>query len=100
MKIEFYKPESEILPTKLRFKIDGVQVCYERVHDAFAYDFTFYGDVASEEQAMNEIVSIFCSQSYDHGGKWREVKREKNYAKEYEWDSYTYRVYFRVRDAG
>ena len=74
MKIEFYIPKSEKIPTRLRLKVDGVNVYYQRLHDQFGYDFEFF-DI-TEEKAMEitkHLASVMSDQSYDHGSEWRVV---------------------------
>ncbi len=100
-KIKFYIPEVEKIPTKLRLKVNGKDVFYERVNGKFAYDFSFFDHELNE--AMNitkEIAIIMCDQSYDHGASWKiisieEVKQEERYC-----IGYIIRVNFRMRDAG
>lgn len=102
MKIEFYIPKDEMIPTRLRVKVDGeIDVYYERLPDAFGFKFDFFkhqGVTLEMATAItDEIVSRMISQSYDHGAQWREcgVREIVND----EWDL-SITVFFRVRDAG
>lgn len=77
MKIEFYIPKGEMIPTRLRVKVDReIDVYYERLPDAFGFKFDFFKhqgvtlEMATE--ITDEIVSRMVSQSYDHGAQWRE----------------------------
>ena len=101
MKIQFYIPDDEIIPTQLRVKIDDkYDVYYSRVHDEFAWDFTFYNEAKDcYETLLDEMVFRMCSQSEDHGSSWRETKREIIEKSEDRWSSIVVRVYFRIRDA-
>lgn len=42
MKVKFYIPKDETIPTRLRLKVDERDVYYESVKDKFAYDFQFF----------------------------------------------------------
>ena len=110
--IDTYKPKNEYIPTELRLKVSGfedhpdMQVLYFRVPGEFAYQFTFYHTLLWQENtrkccedALSKIVSAMCSQSYDHGASWRDIKTEYL---ENESDVYhsTFKVNFYVRDAG
>lgn len=100
MSIEFYIPKSEAIPTRLRLKVDGIDVYYGRVPDQFGYDFEFFGE--AKERAMEitkKLAAIMCSQSYDHGSEWRvvsigPVEQDERYK-----CSEIVRVLFRVRDS-
>lgn len=48
MKIEFYIPKNEKIPTSLRLDVDGKRVIYNRVKDIFAYDFHFFNHTEEE----------------------------------------------------
>jgi hypothetical protein len=102
VKIEFYIPKDEKIPTRLRVKVDEtIDVYYERLHDAFGYKFEFFRHqgvtLEMATTITDEIVSRMVSQSYDHGAQWREcgVREVVNN----EWDL-SITVFFRVRDAG
>ena len=102
MKIEFYIPKDEMIPTQLRVKVDdAIDVYYKRLPDAFGFKFEFFkhqGVTLEMATAItDEIVSRMISQSYDHGAQWREcgVREIVND----EWDL-SITVFFRVRDAG
>ncbi len=100
MKVDFYIPKDQTIPTRLRLKVDGIDVYYSRLHDQFGYDFEFYG--VTEEKAMEiteNLTAIMCSQSYDHGSQWRvtaiyPVEQDERYKA-----SEIVRVIFRVRDS-
>ena len=102
MKIEFYVPEYQVIPTQLRVKVNGsIDVYYARLPDAFGFKFDFFkSQGATLEVATaitDEIVSRMIWQSYDHGAQWREcgVREIVND----EWNL-SITVFFRVRDAG
>lgn len=102
MKIEFYIPKDETIPTRLRVKVDGeIDVYYERLPDAFGFKFEFFQHQGvTQEMATaitDEIVRRMESQSYDHGAQWRECGVREIYMDE--WDL-SITVFFRVRDAG
>lgn len=101
MKIDFYIPKSEKIPTKLRLYADGHYVTYQKLDDCLGYDFNFFSDVeANEAVALSKtIASVMCDQSYDHGAQWRIVSisvldQEDRYKL-----GEIVRVIFRVRDA-
>ena len=99
MKIEFYIPKDQTIPTRLRLKVDGLDVYYDKVDDAFAYDFTLWGKARENGTAIvDEIVRRLCNQSYDHGSEWRETKREVIEEGVMDWEPIVIRVYFRVKD--
>ena len=102
MKIEFYIPKDEMIPTRLRVKVDdNIDVYYERLTDAFGWKFDFFkfqGVTLEMATAITDaIVAKMVSQSYDHGAQWREcgVREIVND----EW-GLSITVFFRVRDAG
>lgn len=102
MKIKFYIPESQMIPTQLRVKVDeNIDVYYDRTPDAFGWKFEFFKHQGvTLEMAIaitDEIVSKMISQSYDHGAQWRECGVRKIVNDE--WDL-SITVFFRVRDAG
>ena len=104
MKIEFYKPNDEIIPTGLRLMIeDGenrIQVYYSMCQGEFAYDFQFYNCPEGKEQAyLDQIANIMCMQSYDHGSEWRKTKSELIKAEDPLFGKDTYRIYFRRKDS-
>lgn len=102
MKIEFYIPKDETIPTQFRLKVDGMDVYYEKVDGEFAYDFTLFGKAKeTATEIVDRIVSIMCNQSYDHGAEWREIKTKRMilYSPVEEWDHLIIRVYFRIKDA-
>ena len=102
MKIEFYVPDYQVIPTQLRVKVDDTfDVYYDRLPDEFGWKFQFFKSQGiTLEMAVaitDEIVSRMVWQSYDHGAQWRErgVREIVND----EWEL-SISVFFRVRDAG
>lgn len=102
MKIEFYIPKGEKIPTQLRVKVDdAIDVYYDRLPDVFGWQLVFFKHqgVNSEmaTSIADEIVREMIWQSYDHGAQWRERG-----VREVEEDEFNIciKVYFRVRDAG
>ncbi len=100
MKIEFYIPKDEEIPTRLRLKVDdSIDVYYKKLSNVFAYTFDFFVQNVNLEIAteiVDEIVSRMKSQSYDHGAQWRECEVRDIVNDEY---SLSITVYFRVRDS-
>ena len=100
MKIEFYIPKDEEIPTRLRLKVDdSIDVYYKKLSNVFAYTFEFFVQNVNLEIATEivaEIVSRMKSQSYDHGAQWRECGVRDIVNDEY---SLSITVYFRVRDS-
>lgn len=101
MKIEFFIPRNETIPTALRLKIDDrYDVDYKRLPDKFAYAFTFFksqGVTEDMARLMTEaIIDRMVSQSYDHGQQWR-----ADWIWEWGQDEYTYTVTmgFRIKDS-
>lgn len=102
MKIEFYIPEDEMIPTALRVKVeDTIDVYYSRLPDAFGWKFEFFKfQGVTLEMAIaivDEIVTRMVSQSYDHGAQWRECGAREIVNDEFK---LCVTVFFRVRDAG
>lgn len=102
MKIEFYTPEDEIIPTRLQLRVDGeIDVYYEGLRDEFGYKFDFFkqqGVTLELATAItDEIVGRMISQSYDHGAQWRECRIREIVNDEW---NLSITVYFYVRDAG
>ena len=102
MKIVFYTPKGEVIPTQLRVKVDGsIDVYYERLPDEFGFKFDFFkhqGVTLEMATAItDEIVRKMISQSYDHGAQWRECGVREIVNDEWE---LSITVFFRVRDAG
>ena len=101
MATEFFIPKNEIIPTRLRLKVDERDVFYERVQSCFGYIFEILDatDKEAVEIATN-IAHIMENQSYDHGASWRIVSVELLEQDErYRIAPYVL-VKFRVRDAG
>lgn len=100
MKIEFYIPKDEEIPTRLRLKVDdSIDVYYKKLSNVFAYTFEFFVQNVNLEIAteiVDEIVSRMKSQSYDHGAQWRECGARDIVNDEY---SLSITVYFRVRNS-
>lgn len=101
MKIDFYIPKGQAIPTQLRVKVDEtIDVYYECTpNGGWKFEFFKHQGVTLEmaEAITDEIVSKMIWQSYDHGAQWREcgVREIVND----EWDL-SITVFFRVRDAG
>lgn len=101
--IEFYIPEDQTIPTRLRLKNGKVHIYYERLNDRFGYEFELY-EIDDKEQAENivkEIADMMCVQSYDHGQEWRVVDIE---CVEFDDNSFLgksgkWQVEFRIRDS-
>lgn len=100
MKIEFYIPKDQTIPTNLRLKIDDkYDVHYQRGTPDFSWIFEFYGPNVEEKyiDLLNEIVKTMEYQSYDHGAEWIETKRTI-----FPFDKYSppkVKVHFRIRDS-
>lgn len=101
MKIEFFIPENESIPTALRLKVDDTyDVFYTRLPDKFAYAFTFFksqGVTENLARLMTEaIIDRMVGQSYDHGQQWR-----ADWVWEWGQDEYTYTVTmgFHIKDS-
>lgn len=102
MKIDFYIPKDETIPTRLRVKVDeSLDVYYERLPDAFGYKFEFLQSqgvtLGMATAITDEIVSRMISQSYDHCARWMECGIREIVINDF-WLRIT--VHFRVRDAG
>lgn len=102
MKIKFYIPKDQTIPTTLRVRVDdSIDVYYDHLPNEFGYKFEFFKHqgVTLEMATVitDAIVSRMISQSYDHGAQWREcgVREVVND----DWDL-SITVFFRVRDAG
>lgn len=100
MKVKFYIPKDETIPTRLRLKVDERDVYYERAKDKFAYDFQFF-ETEKEDclKIAEELAQIMSFQSEDHGKSWRVtdisiVEQEEKYAV-----GTIVRVSFRIRDS-
>lgn len=101
MATEFYIPKDEIVPTRLRLKVDGRDILYERAHSCFGYIFEVL-DATDEEaiEVATSIAHIMENQSYDHGVSWRIVSIELIKQDERYQIAPRVLVIFRVRDAG
>lgn len=71
--VEFYIPDSEVVPTKLRLLVDGKHIPYTKLTNQFGYDFEFNNGETDAEafELANYLAQIMCDQSYDHGSEWR-----------------------------
>ncbi len=100
MKIEFFVPKDESVPTKLRLRVDDtIFVYYKRCDTCFAYDFDFYECPEDKEnEILDEIVGKMIYQSDACGARWEEVSREV-LIREKPFEKSFWRVYFRVRDS-
>ena len=87
MKIKFYIPESQVIPTQLRLTVDD--------------KYNFYGEAKEHyREIMDEIVRKMIWQSHDHDARWCEIGREIVSDSNEWWKELTIKVSFRVRDAG
>lgn len=105
--IEFYIPECEEIPTRLRLlvrKDDGkdITVYYKRLEHEFGYEFEVYDalSVVEANEIVNQIAQTMCNQSFDHGSEWRIesiecVKSDINFA----YSHVDYVVKFRIKDS-
>lgn len=92
--IGFYIPNDEIIPTKLRLKVDGKYVEYQR-EAGLSYVFDFYHGWTTEEaeEAIKRIAELMENQSDDGYTRWVPTKIEQ-------WGLTSFKITFRVRDAG
>lgn len=96
-KWQFVIPSDQVIPTELRIRKDNVSVTYRRCSDEFAYVFDIYNDGDKpNEEIVNEIASLMCNQSFDHGAEWRYTDIEKI---DTEYLDNRYKVKFRIRDS-
>lgn len=111
MKIEFYTPEWEMIPTTLRLNITELKnhpplkATYEQYPDEFAYKLTVYHALLEQPDTFkicndiaDKFISILQSQSYDHGASWRLT--DKIILSDSDEYSTKFKLSFRVRDAG
>lgn len=101
IEVEFYIPKDEVIPTRLRLKVDRRDVFYEHAQNCFGYVFEIL-DVTDEEaiEIATSIAHIMENQSYDHGSCWRIVSVEL-IEQDYRYQIAPHvLVKFRVRDAG
>ena len=101
MKVQFYIPDYQTIPTQLRVRVnDKYDVYYDKVPNEFDWDFTFWNEAKDcYATLLGELVSRMCNQSEDHGSSWRETGREVIKQCEDSWGSIVVRVHFRIRDA-
>lgn len=100
MKVEFYIPKGETIPTQLRVRVDdAIDVYYERVFGGWKFEFFKFQGVTLETATAitDEIVSMMISQSHDHGAQLRECGVREIVNDEFE---LSITVFFRKRDAG
>ena len=101
MKIDFYIPKDETIPTQLRVKVDGtIDVYYERtLSGGWKFEFFKHQGVTLEMATAitDKIVSKMISQSYDHGAQLRECGVREIVNEEFD---LSITVFFRMRDAG
>lgn len=109
MDIKFYIATDEVIPLRLRLKVDfnehikGIDVYYNKCKKGFAYEFTFFDQENVTEEMRLEIVRKIalkmCYQSYDHGDYWR-IDSIKQTESDHERFYHTcYRVDFNRHDA-
>ena len=74
MKIEFYVPKGETIPTDLRLKVDGNQIEYKRVKNGFLFE-TLIDDEEKALEIVREIVKQIKREhdEPEHGISWRTV---------------------------
>jgi len=92
--IGFYIPNDEIIPTKLRLKVDGKYVEYQR-EAGLSYVFDFYHGWTTEEasEAIKRIAGLMETQSDDGYIRWVPMNIEQC-------GLTSFKITFRVRDAG
>lgn len=97
--IEKMNTMNQIVPTQLAVKVDGKsEVRYRELPDCFGYEFEVFPKMEARE-AVEQIVSVMESQSYDHGAEWRWISFEE-VQKEDELNMFRYFVVkFRIRDS-
>ena len=101
-KIEFYIPEDQKIPTRLRLKKGNTHIYYERLTDNFGYEFELYNLDSQEqgEEIVREAATIMCNQSYNHGQEWRMVSIECIVFNDNSWGkSGRWEVEFRIKDS-
>ena len=92
--IGFYIPNDEIIPKKLRLKVDGKYVEYQR-EASLSYVFDFYHGWTPEEaaEAVKRIACLMETQSDDGYTRWVPINIEQC-------GLTSFKISFRVRDAG
>ena len=97
--IEFFIPEKEIIPLRLRLKVDGVDVYYwQKPGLDIVYRFRiFEQDITKCKEIIEDLARMIRMQSYDHGVYW---KVEEITDVEAGALSNTFDVKFRIRDGG
>lgn len=71
--IKPYKVEHETIPTKLRLMVEDTDITINYYRSDKGWEFSIY-NITSAEQAqaiIDQITSMMCAQSYDHGQEWR-----------------------------
>ena len=77
MKIEFYIPKNETIPTDLRLLVDNIYVTYERIVNGFRFIVS-----TEDEDFANKIVGEIIAkikeehEEPEHGVSWRTVSIE------------------------
>ena len=97
--IEKMSVMDKVVPTELAVKVDGKsEVRYRKLSDCFGYEFEVFPKAGAME-AVEKVVSVMESQSYDHGAEWRRFSLEE-VQKDDEFDMYRFFVVkFRIRDS-
>lgn len=91
------------VPTELAVRVidergNKTEVYYEELGEKFGYEFKCFPKTHAKE-AVEEIVRVMESQSYDHGASWRRTSLEE-VQREDEFDMYSFfQVTFRIRDS-
>lgn len=109
MDIKFYIASDEVIPTRLRLKVDfnehikGIDVYYNECKEGFAYEFTFF-DVNNVTEEMRleivkEIARKMSNQSYDHGDYWKIDSIKQTESDHERYYKTCYRVDFHWHDA-
>ena len=80
MKIKFYIPEDEQIPSELRLKVDDtIDVFYSKVPGFLGYEFKFMNCPKDKiEEILTEISKRMCCQSEDRRAKWVESMRRRD----------------------
>lgn len=100
MKIEFYMPKGETIPTDLMLKVDGNQIKYERVKNGFLFK-TLIDDEEKAFEIVREIVEQIKTEhdEPEHGVSWRTVSLSVVPQEEWCWVGTWVKWEYRVRDS-